>query len=330
MQYQDYYPYGMIMPGRNGTASGEKYRYGMNGMETNTEISGQFGNNYTTFFRQYDARLGRWFSTDPVIHTNASPYNGFDNNPILVADPRGDDGEPQNKGGDAPVEKGDTFIGDDGKTYSTSIGEAQVVETKGSSGSSAITLADNPVSSSSPSTSIGKEIPQHKSTSKSYLITNEQYEDKNWGQYPVEHNSRGSVTAQVIFISRITASINDNIVHINGMVDDVLNTFTENLKFAATAYLYDEQGDLVDSKKLSKDLDYSQGQTYFTPQGWVGSTTFELPDANSNEAQIYEVVVLTTGSYSTATGGGAITMPGTLFMKPNLGENSFSIEIINE
>ena len=66
------------------------YRYQFNGMEADDEIKGQ-GNSYTTEFRQYDSRLGRWLSTDPVIKVHRIPYDGFNNNPIMYVDPRGDD-----------------------------------------------------------------------------------------------------------------------------------------------------------------------------------------------------------------------------------------------
>ncbi|MGB0175925.1 MAG: LamG-like jellyroll fold domain-containing protein, partial [Owenweeksia sp.] len=68
-------------------ASGD-YRYGFNGMEKDDEIKGD-GNSYTTEFRQYDPRLGRWLSLDPIEHPYLSPYNGFDNNPIYWTDPAG-------------------------------------------------------------------------------------------------------------------------------------------------------------------------------------------------------------------------------------------------
>ncbi|MEZ4929190.1 MAG: hypothetical protein R2777_04175 [Chitinophagales bacterium] len=47
----------MPMPGRSFTLS--DYRFGFNGMEKDDEVSGD-GNQYTTEFRQYDPRLGRW------------------------------------------------------------------------------------------------------------------------------------------------------------------------------------------------------------------------------------------------------------------------------
>jgi RHS repeat-associated protein len=68
------------------------YRYGFNGMEKDDEFKGE-GNSYTTEFRQYDARVGRWLSLDPVIHHQFSPYIAFDNNPLSIIDPKGSDGE---------------------------------------------------------------------------------------------------------------------------------------------------------------------------------------------------------------------------------------------
>lgn len=87
ISYKDYYPFGSLLPGRNGGAT--EYRYGFNGMEGDPELKGT-GNHYTTLYRQYDSRLGRWFSTDPVVQPWMSPYMAFDGNPILYADPRGD------------------------------------------------------------------------------------------------------------------------------------------------------------------------------------------------------------------------------------------------
>ena len=89
----DYYPYGMQMPGRNEN-SGE-YRYGYNGMEKDAEMKGE-GNSYTTEFRQYDPRLGRWLSLDPLMKKFPwmSPYVAFNNNPVFYIDPLGLEGGP--------------------------------------------------------------------------------------------------------------------------------------------------------------------------------------------------------------------------------------------
>jgi RHS repeat-associated protein len=88
MMKADYYPFGMTMPGRH--ESGEGYRFGYNGMELNPEVSGD-GNSYTTEFRQYDPRLGRWLSLDPLMAQFPwmSPYVAFDNNPVFYVDPLG-------------------------------------------------------------------------------------------------------------------------------------------------------------------------------------------------------------------------------------------------
>ena len=90
----DYSPFGVELNGRTSVGS---YRYGYNGMELDNEVSGQ-GNSYTTEFRQYDPRLGRWKSMDPLMAQFPwqSPYCSMDNNPISLVDPTGqaaEDGE---------------------------------------------------------------------------------------------------------------------------------------------------------------------------------------------------------------------------------------------
>jgi RHS repeat-associated protein len=87
----DYYPFGSLMPGRNLNAS--DYRFGFNGMESDDEIAGT-KNSYTTEFRMYDSRVGRWWSTDPLEHDarliGFSPYHFALNNPIKYIDTYGD------------------------------------------------------------------------------------------------------------------------------------------------------------------------------------------------------------------------------------------------
>ena len=80
-----------------------RYRYGFNGMERDDEVSGG-GNSYTTMFRQYDPRLGRWLSIDPLgaLRPFESVYAGFGNNPIYYVDPSGL--TPTNNGGDDDTE----------------------------------------------------------------------------------------------------------------------------------------------------------------------------------------------------------------------------------
>lgn len=101
----DYYPFGMEMPGRNTNIG--TYRYGYNGMEMDIETKGN-GHSYTTEFRQYDPRLGKWLSLDPLMakYPQMSPYSAFNNNPIYFIDPEGlegtNNGNPSiyNDGGD--------------------------------------------------------------------------------------------------------------------------------------------------------------------------------------------------------------------------------------
>src|SRR5690554_4084626 len=82
------------------------YRYGFNGMERDDDIKGR-GNSYTTEFRQYDPRLGRWLSIDPLFKNFPwqSPYVAFDNNPIVNNDPKGAAAENQSDGSKSKKEK---------------------------------------------------------------------------------------------------------------------------------------------------------------------------------------------------------------------------------
>jgi RHS repeat-associated protein len=85
----DYYPGGSIMPGRSFNAN--SYRFGYQGSEKDDEISG-VGNSFTTFYRQGDTRLLRWWSVDPKSGAQPwqSPYNYMDGNPAMLNDPKGD------------------------------------------------------------------------------------------------------------------------------------------------------------------------------------------------------------------------------------------------
>jgi RHS repeat-associated protein len=84
----DYYPFGMAMPDHKYNQG--DYQFGFNGMEGDEEIKGE-GNSYTTEFRQYDTRLGRWLSLDPLAMKFASwnPYNFVFGSPITMIDPNG-------------------------------------------------------------------------------------------------------------------------------------------------------------------------------------------------------------------------------------------------
>ena len=75
------------------------YRFGYNGQEKVDEIAGA-GNSYTTEWRQYDPRLGRWLSPDPLISKfpGWSPYVFAFDNPIWFNDPDGDAPPKDNMG----------------------------------------------------------------------------------------------------------------------------------------------------------------------------------------------------------------------------------------
>jgi RHS repeat-associated protein len=81
----DYYPGGMDMPGRSFTAS--DYKFGYQGSLKASELG---SNQYTTFFREMDCRIMRWWNPDPVYQPEQSPYCMMDGNPITFNDFFGD------------------------------------------------------------------------------------------------------------------------------------------------------------------------------------------------------------------------------------------------
>jgi RHS repeat-associated protein len=67
---QQYYPFGMQMPGKNVTlasySSLNRYRFGFNGQERDDEVKGA-GNSLEFKFRVYDSRIGKFLSVDPLF-----------------------------------------------------------------------------------------------------------------------------------------------------------------------------------------------------------------------------------------------------------------------
>ena len=63
LSYNDYYPYGMLVPKCN--YSNPVYRYGFQGQEKDNEIKG-IGNSINYKFRMHDPRVGRFFAVDPL------------------------------------------------------------------------------------------------------------------------------------------------------------------------------------------------------------------------------------------------------------------------
>ncbi|MBK8705990.1 MAG: hypothetical protein IPN33_22165 [Saprospiraceae bacterium] len=84
----DYSPFGVVLDGRD---LGVDERYGFNGMERDDEVKGA-ENTYSTTYRIFDPRLGKWLSIDP--QTASTPwetsYASMGNNPIVLNDPMGD------------------------------------------------------------------------------------------------------------------------------------------------------------------------------------------------------------------------------------------------
>ncbi len=77
----DYYPFGMGMPGRK--ISDKEYRHTYQGQEQDEETGKE-----AFELRLWDARIGRWLTTDPYRQFD-SPYLGMGNNPVRFIDPDG-------------------------------------------------------------------------------------------------------------------------------------------------------------------------------------------------------------------------------------------------
>ena len=88
----DYYPFGMVMPGRNFNSS--TYDFGFQGQMKDDEVYGN-GNLYTAEYWQYDPRLARRWNVDPIMLAWHSTYSTFNNNPIIFRDPLGLYGTPE-------------------------------------------------------------------------------------------------------------------------------------------------------------------------------------------------------------------------------------------
>lgn len=90
---QDYYPFGMIMPGRSFSSS--FYRYGFNGKENDNEVKGE-GNQQDYGMRIYDPRIGKFLSVDPITkqYPELTPYQFASNRPIDGIDQDGLEWEP--------------------------------------------------------------------------------------------------------------------------------------------------------------------------------------------------------------------------------------------
>jgi RHS repeat-associated protein len=82
----DYYPFGMQMPGRNYFANPSNYRYGFNGKEKDKETTST--TTYDYGFRIYNPCLGKFLSVDPLTKAYPwyTPYQYAGNKPIRYID----------------------------------------------------------------------------------------------------------------------------------------------------------------------------------------------------------------------------------------------------
>jgi RHS repeat-associated protein len=81
---QDYYAFGMQMPGRKLSGG---YRYGFNGKVNDNEVKGE-GNQQDYGMRIYDGRIGKFLSVDPLTkgYPELTPYQFASNTPIQAID----------------------------------------------------------------------------------------------------------------------------------------------------------------------------------------------------------------------------------------------------
>ncbi|MES2628241.1 MAG: RHS repeat-associated core domain-containing protein [Bacteroidota bacterium] len=80
MSFTDYYPHGSPLPGRNYTASPNRYSF--QGQEKDATGKHAFE------LRMYDSKLGVWLTPDPMMQY-ASPYMSMGDNPVSFIDPTG-------------------------------------------------------------------------------------------------------------------------------------------------------------------------------------------------------------------------------------------------
>jgi RHS repeat-associated protein len=94
---QQYYPFGMLMPGdtspevrRQYALGGYDYRFGFNGKESDDEVKGD-DNQQDYGMRIYDPRAGRFLSVDPITreYPMLTPYQFASNTPIQAIDEDG-------------------------------------------------------------------------------------------------------------------------------------------------------------------------------------------------------------------------------------------------
>ena len=88
--YDDYYPFGLVMPGRSSNSANPNDNYKFTGHEFDDEAG---LNLIHAGARMMDPVLGIWTSIDPLASKfpGLSPYNYAVNNPLMFSDPNGKD-----------------------------------------------------------------------------------------------------------------------------------------------------------------------------------------------------------------------------------------------
>lgn len=113
---QDYYPFGMLMPGRqyaNTSFTNLEQRFHFQGQEGDDEWLGK-GNAYAYKYRVSDSRIGRFFSVDPLApkYPQWSPYVFSGNQVISTTELEGlEPKEDLNQQGGYTIQSGNTFWG---------------------------------------------------------------------------------------------------------------------------------------------------------------------------------------------------------------------------
>lgn len=136
----DYYPGGMVMPGRYKQAGvdSNSYRFGFNGQQKDNEVYG-FGNLNGAKFWEYGTREERrWNRDEWNLNPSISPYAVLDNNPILKTDPLGNVPNEYDENGNKISDLG----GDKVDFYHQKNGDTKIVDKKNGA-TSTITGGEN-------------------------------------------------------------------------------------------------------------------------------------------------------------------------------------------
>ena len=117
IEVHDYYPFGLLMPGRSTNVGYGHALYKFTGKERDREAG--IGLDYFGA-RYYDPEIGRWLGVDPLAETypGLNPYNYTLNNPVNLYDPQGTSVEAvQDANGTIIVTAGSYFADNDPTLY---------------------------------------------------------------------------------------------------------------------------------------------------------------------------------------------------------------------